>query len=338
MPSHTAREIADAVDGDLIGPAGVELTGVESLADARPGQLTFIGEPAWAADWPRSRASAALVTRGVEPPADPHRTLIFVENADLALARALALFAPEPVLPEPGVHRSAVVDPTAELGEDVRIGPLCVVGPRARIGQGSVLHAQVTVMTDSQVGENCTLWPGTVIRERCTLGSRCTLHPNVSIGADGFGYRPDEDGRGLVKIPQIGTVELGDDVELGSGVCIDRGKFSATRLGDGCKIDNLVQIAHNCQLGRCVVIAGGSAIAGSVTIGDGAMLGGTVAVRDHLTVGPGARVAGGAQVVRDVPAGETWGGSPALPLREAIQQVSALRKLPDLLKQMRKRG
>ncbi len=336
---QTSGTIAELVGGRLIGPADLEIRGVERLADAGAGDVTFLGDQKHADRWPEARAAAALVSRGLEVDAAEGRALIFVPNADLAMAKVLAEFAPPAVLPTPGVHPSAVVDPSAELGEGVRIGPMCVIGPGVKLGLGCVLHAQVTILAETTVGDHGELWPGVVIRERCRLGHHCIVHPNVVIGADGFGYRSGQTEHGYVpvKIPQIGTVRIGDHVEVGAGTMIDRGKFSATTIGDHTKIDNLVQVGHNCRIGRGVIIAGSCAIAGSVTIGDGAMLGGMVAVRDHRTIGRGARLAGCAQVSEDVPDGQEWGGSPAIPKREAIRQIRALRKLPDLVKQFKPR-
>jgi UDP-3-O-[3-hydroxymyristoyl] glucosamine N-acyltransferase len=169
------------------------------------------------------------------------------------------------------------------------------------------------------------LW--TVIRERCVIGRYCIFHPNVSIGADGFGYRPSPDGRGLIKIPHIGNVIIGDGVEIGSGSCVDRGKFSSTIIGDGTKIDNLVQIGHNCKLGRSCVMAGNSGLAGSVTLGDGVIIGGSASISDHVAIGNGAVVGGASSVMRDVPDGKTVLGYPAVDAREALKQWAILRKL-----------
>lgn len=337
--SHTTESIAALVGGKLIGPGDLLIGGVEQVQHARPGQLTFIGEARYARRWVRSEASAALVTRGVEVEPVAGRALIFVDQADLAMARVLDLFAPPVVGPAEGVHASAVVDASAKIGEGVRIGPNCVVGPGVGLGAGCVLHAGVTVLDHSRLGARCVLWPGVVIRDRCTLGDRCIIHPNAVIGSDGFGYRPGErDGQTiLVKMPHIGTVRIGDDVEIGAGSCVDRGKFSATFIDDHTKIDNLVQIAHNVRIGKCVVVAGCSAIAGSATIGDHAMIGGLAGVRDHIKVGGAARITSGAHATRDVPAGETWGGSPAMPLKQAARQAVALRKLPDLVKRFKGR-
>lgn len=337
--NHTTGTIAQLVGGSLVGPGELKIDGVEQIDAARRGQLTFIGVRRYAEQWPHSGASAALVTRGIEVDPTDGKALIFVDNADLAMVQVLELFAPTPVGPPPGVHGSSVIDPSARIGQGVCIGPNCNVGPDVSIGDRSVLHASVTVLDEASVGDDGTLWPGVVIRERCHVGNRCIVHPNVTIGSDGFGYRRTDSGQGpvWVKVPQIGTVRIGDDVEIGAGACIDRAKFSATVIGPFTKIDNLVQIGHNCQIGRGVVIAGCCGIAGSVTIGDGAVLGGMVAVRDHVRIGARAQLAGCSQVIHDVPAGQIWGGSPAIPVKKAIKQAQALKKLPELVKQVRRR-
>ena len=219
------------------------------------------------------------------------------------------------------------------------MGPFCQIGPEAVIGAGSVLHGSVTVGAQVQFGAGCELWPGVVIRERCTAGDRLVAHPNVVIGSDGFGYHPaeGEHGRYMAKLPQIGTVELGSDVELGAGTCIDRGKFAATTLGDGCKLDNLVQIAHNCRLGNHVTIAACCAMGGSVAVGDWVLIGGGVVIRDHVTIGEGAQIAGGAGVGKDLPAGGQYAGAPAKPARQTFREWHAMEKLPDLVKNRRRR-
>lgn len=331
---HTTGSITRLLGGRLIGPDDIAVSGVQNLDAADENQLAFISDPRYAPRWANARCRAVLVNRGIELPPRENAAAIEVENADLAMALVLELFAPQPHLPA-GMHPSAVIDDSAVLGKDVRIGPLCVIGPRVRVGDGCILHASVNLMADSVIGAGCELFPGVVIGQRCTLGDRCILHPNVNIGADGFGYRPDPRKKIPVKIPQIGSVRIGNDVEIGAGACVDRGKFAATVVGDHCKIDNLVQIAHNCVIGPCVLIAGLCGIAGSVTIEAGAVLGGAVHVGDHLSIGAGAQVAGGTQLMHSVPAGETWAGSPGQPIRDAARQELALRKLPDALKQLK---
>ncbi|MBI1370920.1 MAG: UDP-3-O-(3-hydroxymyristoyl)glucosamine N-acyltransferase [Planctomycetes bacterium] len=325
--SLTTARIAALTGGELLGPGDIAIGAMEATQHARTGQLTFIGSARYAAQWATCAASAALIASGIDLVPGEGRALIRVKNVDLAAATVLEALAPAPVRPACGVHPSAQIDPTATLGDDVRIGPHCIVGPRVSLAAGVELHGNVSVLDDSRIGEGTVIWPGVVIRERSILGARCILHANVVIGADGFGYRPSADGKSLVKIPQIGYVQIGDDVEIGAGSCIDRGKFSATVIGSGTKIDNLVQIAHNVRIGRCVVIAGLSGISGSVTIGDGAMLGGGVGIADHVTIGRGVKIGAKAGVMGDIPDGETWYGMPAQPDKIAVRQFLTLKQL-----------
>ena len=338
MASFTTQQISDRIGGQLMGPGGLFITGVDQLDHARPGDISFVRDESFAPAWQASAASAALVANGVGLPPGPGRANIHVPNADLAMAVVLELFAPPAPLPPPGVHATATVDPSAKLADGARVGPGSVVGPGVVIGAGTIIHAHVTVLDDSRIGAGCVLWPGVVIRERCTLGDRCILHPNVTIGADGFNYRPSPDGRGLVKIPQIGTVQIGSDVEIGAGTCVDRAKFSATVIGEGTKIDNLCQIAHNVRIGRACVLAGQVGLAGSVIVGDGVVMGGKVAVKDQVTIGDGVTLAACSAVMNDVPAGETWAGMPACEMRLAMREYAAIRKLPDLIRHLKHRG
>lgn len=337
MPTFTTRQINQRLGGALLGPGDLSIDGVDRVDQAGAGQITFIGDSRHARDWGRSRASAALISAGLEAEAGTGKALIRVADADLALAELLQMFAPPPPQAAPGIAPGSTVAPSAVLGPDIAVGPGCSIGPRVHIGAGTVLYANVTVLDGAQIGAGCTLWPGCVIRERCLIGADTVIHANATIGSDGFGYRPAPDGGGLVKIPQIGTVEIGAHVEIGAGTCIDRGKFSATRIGDHTKIDNLCQIGHNCTIGPGCVLAGQVGMAGSATIGRGVVMGGKVAIRDHVTIGDGAMLAGGAAVMNDVPAGETWAGYPARPARIAMREHLAMRDLPELVKLLRRR-
>lgn len=334
----TTREIAEHVQGTLLGADDLTLHGMDNLATAKADQLTFIRDASYAPDWATSEAGAAIVGPDVSLEPGDGRALIQVKNADLAVAKALALFAPPHVMPDKGIDHSAIVSPLAKIDPSVRIGPNCSIGRHVKIESGTILHAGVTLMDHAVVGQNCVLYPGVVIREHCTIGDRCILHPNVVIGADGFGYRPSPDGKSIIKIPQIGTVRIDDDVELGACTCVDRGKFAATTIGSHTKIDNLCQIGHNCQIGSCCIIAGQAGLAGSVIVEDGVMMGGKVAIKDHIRIGQGARIAAGSMIMEDVPPGGTWGGIPAQDLREALRQIAAIRKLPDMLKLAKQAG
>jgi UDP-3-O-[3-hydroxymyristoyl] glucosamine N-acyltransferase len=339
MPTFTAQQIAERLRGDLAGRGDIRLTGVGQIDQALPEQITFIRNERYVSAWANSKASAVLVsiTAGPVSPGDG-RAVITVPDADAALSTVLEMFAPPPPRPPKGVHRTATVDPTASVALDVSIGPNCYIGARVKIERGTIVHANVTILDETVVGADCEIFPGCSIRDRCRLGSRVILQSGVVIGADGFGYRPAPDRKGVVKIPHIGTVEIGDDVEIGANSCVDRGKFAATTIGDGTKIDNLVQIAHNCRVGRSCLIAGRTGLAGSVTLGDGVILGGGVLVKDHATVGDRAVIAGGSGVMNDVPAGEVWAGYPASEQSIARREYAAMRRLPEILKSLKKQS
>lgn len=336
MKRFTIEEINQKIKGKLKGNPAILITGVDQVADAKKNQLTFIGEKKYVPLWKHSGASAAIVNDGLTIEMGPDRALIFVSDADLALAQVLEMFAPEPPKCDVGIHSTAVIDASAKIGAGAAIGAGCYIGPRVVVGDDTKLYPHVTVLDDTRIGSGTVIWSGTVINERCRIGNHCIIHPNVTIGADGFGYRPSPDGQGMIKIPQIGTVEMGDGVEIGAGSCIDRGKFSATSIGDGTKIDNLVQIAHNCKIGRSCVMAGQSGLAGSVTLGDGVVMGGGAKVSDHVTVGAGVKIGGNTGVMSDVPPGKVLLGMPAEDRRKTLRVWASLRQLPDLIKQLKK--
>jgi len=323
----TTGQLAELVDGELVGAGDVAISAIDSVDRAGDRDLTFVGDEHYAQRWAASKAAAALVRRGLEIGGNGRKPVILVDHVDAALVKVLEAMAPPTPMPEPGVHPTAVVDDSATLGEGARIGARCYVGAGAVIGDRSVLQPGATVADHARIGCDCTIWYGVVIRDRCVIGDRCIIHPNVSIGADGFGHRAAPGGKGLLRIPQIGIVEIGHDVEIGAGTCIDRGTFGSTRIGDGTKIDNLCQIGHNCQIGRCVIMAGSGGLAGSVTVGDGVLLGGSVGVKDHVTIGDGAQVAAYAAVKDDIPAGARWAGYPAQDVREAVREHGVLKKI-----------
>lgn len=318
-------------------PAGAErqpITGLATIADANEDQLAFVGAEHYAAQLPTSRAAAAIVGRRIKVPPAWETKVLRVEDADLAVAKVLKLFAPEVPQPPTAVDPMARIDPSAHLGRNVSVGPFVVVGARCHIGDGTVLHAGVCIGDDVVIGESCQFFPHVVIRERITIGSRVTIHAGSVLGTDGFGYRWD--GRQHQKIPQIGTVIVEDDVEIGSGVCIDRAKFSATRIGRGTKIDNLVQIGHNVIVGPHCIIVGQAGLAGSSQLGAGVVLGGQTAVRDHIKIGDGAVAAACSAIAEDVEPKQIVSGMPALPHRQSLREQGALRHLPELRNQVKR--
>lgn len=327
MISLSIQEINTIIDGTLEGSTSQNILGLAQIGNANNSEITFIGNKKYAQMWETSKAAAAIVSEGIDVSPGKDRAFIKVKNADLAMAKLLEVFTPKSPHFEYDIHPSAVIHQTVIVGEDTKIGAGCYIGKNVVLGSGVILYPNVSIFDDTTIGDHTVVWSGTVIRERSVIGSHCIFHNNVSIGADGFGYRPSEDGRGLVKIPHIGNVIIGDDVEIGANSCVDRGKFSATILGDGCKIDNLVQIAHNCVLGRCCIMAGNSGLAGSVTLGDGVMIGGSASIKDHTIIESGAIVGAGSGVMNDVASGKTVLGYPACDSRDMLKQWVALRKL-----------
>jgi len=333
MHSYTITQLAQHVGGQIAGPDEVTITGIQVLDKALASDLSFIRSATFAQQWSSSAAAVVLLAQSIDIPEDcANRSVIRVEDADLALNKVIELFAPPKVCPQAGVHPTAVVSETATLGNQVCIGPYCVVGDNVQIGDGCVLHNAVSVHENSSIGSNCEIYSGVVIRERTQIGHHVMIHPNAVIGADGFGFRASDDGQGITKIPHIGNVIIGNHVEIGANACVDRAKFSATTIGDGTKIDNLCQIAHNVQIGRCCLIAAQAGIAGSTTIGDGVQMGGQVGLRDNIHIGSGVKLAACSAVMGDIPDGETWMGIPAKEQNIAAREFVAIRKLPELLK------
>ncbi|NNC84987.1 MAG: UDP-3-O-(3-hydroxymyristoyl)glucosamine N-acyltransferase [Bacteroidia bacterium] len=327
MKTLSISEITELINGQLVGNTSEMITGPEQIDKASINQITFIGSQKYIPKWETSKASAAIVDERLELEPGENRALIKVKNADLAIAKLLEVYDPGPPKLETNVDPAAVVHSSAKIGENCFIGANCYVGKDVVLDNNVTLYPNVTILENTKIGTGTVVWSGTVIRERSQIGAYCIFHTNVSIGADGFGYRPREDGQGLLKIPQIGNVVIGNAVEIGANSCVDRGKFSSTIIGDGCKIDNLVQIAHNCVLGRACIMAGNSGLAGSVTLGDGVIIGGSASIKDHTTINSGAVVAAGSGVMNDVEAGKTVLGYPAQDSRATLKQWAALRKL-----------
>jgi UDP-3-O-[3-hydroxymyristoyl] glucosamine N-acyltransferase len=327
----TTGQLAAELGADLAGPAGTVITGAEAIEFAGPGQIVFIRSAKFAKAWPTCKADAVLLTRGIQlpPGGSPNRAVLTVPDADLAMSHVLRLLMPPAPAAEPGVHSTAVVSPSATIDPTSCIGPLASIGAGSVIGPGAIIHAGARIGAHVRIGRATVLHANAVVQDRCVIGERSILHSGSVIGADGFGYTVDPSRGMLVKIPHIGNVEIGNDVEIGAGSCIDRGKFGATTIGDGTKIDNLVQIGHNCRVGRSCVICGCAALSGSVTLGDGVMMGGGSGVADNITVNSGARIAAYSGVMSDVPAGETFTGAPAIPHREWARQTVAFRRLTE---------
>ncbi|WP_299681797.1 UDP-3-O-(3-hydroxymyristoyl)glucosamine N-acyltransferase [uncultured Tenacibaculum sp.] len=325
MKSFLINEIATFLKGDLIGNCTEKIHAPEQIDKATKNHITFIGSSKYARLWEKSEAKTAIVDEKITIEPGEGRAFVRVKNADLAMAKVLELFQPESPVFSTDIHATAVISETAKLGNNCKVGANSFIGENVVLGDNVVIYPNVSIFDDTTIGANTIIWSGTVIRERSEIGNNCIFHTNVSIGADGFGYRPSE--QGLTKIPHIGNVIIGNNVEIGANSCVDRGKFSSTILGDGCKIDNLVQIGHNSVLGRFCIMAGNSGLAGSVTLGDGVVIGGSASIKDHTTIHSGATVGAGSGVISDVAAGKTVVGYPACDSREMMKQWVTLRKL-----------
>jgi len=331
--------VAKLVGGRLEGDPGREVAGVASLAEAGPADVAFLSLPRYRKAAARSSAGCLVVPDDWEPSAEAGEgpgpaAILYVDDVNRAMARIAEALCPPLPTPAAGVHPKAAVAETAHLGRDVHVGACAVVGAGARVGDRTRIRAGAVVADEAVIGSDCDVHAGAVICERCRLGSRVIVHAGAVIGSDGFGYLPGE--AGPEKIPQLGTVEVGDDVEIGAGATVDRARFGATRIGPKVKIDNLVQIAHNVEIGEGTVIVAQVAIAGSARIGRGCTIAGQAAIDGHLTIGDGARVAAKAGVTKDVPPGTDVSGYPAAEHREHLRREAALRRMEEVLERLKR--
>ena len=327
------REAAERVGG-WVAPENYEkpIVGLASLDDANEGDLSFYGNPKYLKALRKSRATAVLVPHGFaeEVPA----TRIWVDNPAEAFARLLEVFAPAPIDFEPGIHPTALIAPDAEIGENATVQAFAIVESGARIGARTVVGAHGYIGHHAVLGDDCQMYPHVTIRERSMIANRVILHPGVVIGSDGFGYEL-RDGR-QQKIPQTGTVQIDDDVEIGANSTVDRARFGRTWIQEGVKIDNLVQIAHNVMIGRHSIICAQVGISGSVRIGTYVTLAGKVGVNGHIEIGDGAIAAAMGAITKSVPPREILVGVPARPMREYKRNLALLNSIHKLYDRVKK--
>jgi UDP-3-O-[3-hydroxymyristoyl] glucosamine N-acyltransferase len=332
MAEISIGEIAERAKGEVEGDPATLVRGVAGVELAGPHDVCFVTTARYLDALRASRAGAVLLPRSLADRADVGRPVVRVDDPFVVLTWLIPLLHPTPA-PVPGVHPSALLGRNVHMGAGVSIGPFAVIGDRVRLGD------RVAVGAHSVIEEGCSVGDDTILHSQVTLGRgaeigrRCEIHPGARVGTEGFRYVFSDGGHR--KVPHIGGCRIGDDVEIGSNTTIDRGLIEDTVVGQGTKIDNLVQIGHNVQVGRHAILVSQTGIAGSSTVGDGAILAGQTGVGGHLSIGAGARLGGRAGVTGDVPPGATYSGYPARPHREAMRAQAAFFRLPDLLRRVR---
>ena len=330
MVTRTLAELAAELGGEVVGDSSIPIRGVAGIREAMPGDITFIANARYNSYLHETRASAVICSR---EPREAVVPLLVVDNPYLAFQKIVRVFRPDLHRPPVGVHPSAVVADDVVLGAGVSVGPQCVVQEGARIGERAVLSAGCYVGHLVEIGEDTILHPRVVVREECMIGARCIVHPGVVIGADGFGFAFDA-GR-YHKVPQVGNVVIGDDVEIGANTTIDRATTHSTKIGDGTKIDNLVQIGHNVEVGRHCIIVAQVGISGSTVLEDHVTIGGQAGVVGHARIGRGTMIGAKSGVSKSVPEGMVVTGYPAI-AHGVWKRISALLpKLPELFRRHR---
>lgn len=331
----TAQEIAELTGGVLLGSCPHSLQGVASLSEATELDVAFLGNEKYREQVLPSKAGLVLVPEGYDVAPPDGRAWVLCANPSDAFNKVIALFTPPPEKYLAEVHISAVISPSVSVPVSVHIGAGVVIEEGAVIGENTVILPNTYIGRRCRIGASCLIYPNVVIRERCLIGDRVILHPGVVIGSDGFGYKSGADGH--EKIPQVGIVQIDDDVEIGANSCIDRARFGRTWIRRGTKIDNLVQVGHNVEIGECGMIVGQAGIAGSCRLGKGVILAGQAGLSGHLQLGDGSIVMGQAGVSKNLEPGAIVIGSPAMDRREFVRQqlyVGRLAKTNAMLKQL----
>lgn len=329
----SAQQIADFLKGEVVGNPAVTVDNISKIEEGKPGTLTFLSNPKYTPYIYSTEASIVLVNADFQPENELRTTLIKVENSYNALASLLNLV--EQSKPQKkGIDSLAYISSSAKLGDFAYVGAFAYIGDGAKIGDGTKIYPQVFIDDNVKIGDNVTIYAGAKIYRECVIGNNCIIHAGTVIGADGFGFAPDDKGN-YHKIPQVGNVVLEDDVEIGSNACIDRATMGSTIIRKGVKLDNLIQVAHNVEVGKNTVIAAQSGVAGSTKIGANCMFGGQVGVVGHITIADGTKI--GAQTGVNSSLKEpnkVWHGSPEMPYMTFMKSSVIFKKLPELQKQI----
>jgi UDP-3-O-[3-hydroxymyristoyl] glucosamine N-acyltransferase len=321
----TLKEIAEFLGGEVVGDEDIVITGVSGIKEARQGDITFLANPKYLPLLDTTLASAIITSRGIKTADKP---IIRTENPSLAFAKMVSLVEPQDINHPKGIHPTAIIGKNVALGKNVAVGPYAVIEDNVSLGDNTIIYAGCYIGYNTEIGKDTLIYPNVSVRERVVIGQRVIIHSGTVIGSDGFGFATLE-GRHQ-KIPQIGSVVVGDDVEIGANVTIDRARFDKTVIGKGTKIDNLVQIAHNVIIGENSIIVAQAGISGSTVIGKGVTLAGQAGLVGHITVGDGAIVAAQAGVTKSVPANTLVSGYPAKPHNIAKRVNACIQNLPKL--------
>ena len=327
----TLEEIAKLSGGELEGDPDTKITGAASLAEATVHEISFFNNPRYLPQLRKTRAAAIIVPLDFSEQIGA--AVIRVQNPAKAFEQIVIKFAPAPIKFAPGIHPSAVIHPRARLGDGVSIQPLAVIEAGAHIGSGVVIGAGSYIGHGVAIGDGSIIYPRVVIRERCRLGARVIVHSGVVVGADGFGF--EMTAKGQEKVPQIGIVQIDDDVEIGANTTIDRARFGRTWIQSGAKIDNLVQVAHNVVIGKDTVIAAQTGIAGSVRIGKRVMIGGQAGIIGHIEIADDTMIGAQTGVSKNLNGG-VWWATPSVPLKEAKVQLAWVRRLGEFFDRVKK--
>jgi|DewCreStandDraft_4_1066084.scaffolds.fasta_scaffold30798_3 UDP-3-O-[3-hydroxymyristoyl] glucosamine N-acyltransferase len=324
------REICELVGGELFGDGDIEIHGVSGIKEAHEGQITFIANPRYLSEIEKTQASAIIAGEGSFCNG---KALIQVKNPYLAWAKVVNEFASKPDKENKGIHPTAIIGDNVRLGNDVSIQAYAFIGDNVQIGDRTVISPLVYIGDNSVIGSDSLIYPLVTIREEITIGNRVIIHSGTVVGSDGFGYAPDKDK--LVKIAQIGTVVIEDDVELGANVTVDRANTGKTVIGRGTKVDNLVQIAHNVIIGENCLIVAQVGISGSTEIGNRVTLAGQVGIVGHVTVGDDAQITAKSGISKSIPSGRIkWSGVPAMPQMRDLRIQASTHRLPELIDQI----
>src|SRR6266576_3654438 len=321
----TLEQLVKTSGGELVGDPSLQITGAASLGEATPGEISFFANRKYVGLLRKTRASAVFVPADFAEAITPAQ--IRVANPTKAFEQVVFKFAPKAIAFTPGIHPTAVVDPSAQIGKCVSIQPHAVIESGARIGDDTIIGAGSYIGHETVIGPGCLIYPRVTIRERSRIGSRVIIHSGAVIGADGFGFEM-VDGR-QEKIQQLGIVQIDDEVEIGANTTIDRAPFGRTWIQEGAKIDNLVQIAHNVVIGKNTVMAAQSGIAGSVQIGQRVLIGGQVGIIGHIEIGDNTAIGAQSGISKNI-SGGAWWASPAVPLAEAKQQIAWVHRLGEV--------